>query len=177
MGWTSNSSKTTYDSTWHNTSNSEGEFWSVGTNLPDAGDSPVSGDPTSEGFPINYYAVWQERDSVTINPSVSDITTVVFDNIPDAQDGLTYYFDRGTNKKVTIEINTSATGGKEYYINSVTGATGTITENGRRSWVGNNTANTGSTAVTTTINIMYHKNLKFHLHNYFIERTSFDPGT
>ena len=123
------------------------------------------------------YAVWQERDSVTINPSVSDITTVVFDNIPDAQDGLTYYFDRGTNKKVTIEINTSATEGKEYYINSVTGATGTVIENGRRSWTGNDIANIGSTAVATTISVIYHKNLKFHLHNYFIELASFDPTT
>lgn len=123
------------------------------------------------------YAVWKDRDSVTINPSVSDITTITFDNTPDASDGLTYYFNRGTNKKVTISIDANATGSEEYYINSVSGATGTITANGQRSWVGNNVTNNGSSAVVTTINITYHKNLKFYLHNYFIERTSFDPTT
>lgn len=105
------------------------------------------------------YAVWEDRDSVTINPSVANITIVSFDITPSAQNGLTYYFNRGLNKKVTLSIDLTVTGSVEYYIHSVSGAMGTIAPVGQRSWTGNDVVNTGSTAVSTTINITYHKNL------------------
>lgn len=176
MGWTSDSTKTIYDPTWHDTNSSINKFWNTSTNLPNIASNQAGSTPTTEGFPINYYAVWRERDSVTINPSVADITAIAFNTTPSAQDGLTYYFDRGLNKKVTLSINANATGSEEYYINSVSGATGTITANGRRSWVGNNSANTGSSAIATTINITYHKNLQFYLHNYFLEWNNYGPS-
>jgi hypothetical protein len=63
-------------------------------------DSQVNGEAASEGFSINYYAVWQERDSITISATPSGIITpsnVSFTNTPDASDGLTYYFNIGTS--------------------------------------------------------------------------------
>lgn len=116
------------------------------------------------------YAIWEDRDSVIINPSVANITTVSFNTTPSAQNGLTYYFNRGLNKKVTLSINPTATGSGEYYIYSVSGATGTITPTGQRSWTGNDVANTGSSAVLTTINIVYHKNLLFYFFLCAIEK-------
>lgn len=146
-----------------------------------AGWTTVSGDIIIEYTPeqtltltqdLVLYAVWEDRDSVTINPSIANITTIFFNTTPSAQDGLTYYFNRGLNKKVTLSIDIGATNANRYYINSVTGANGTIAANGQRSWTGNDVTNTGSTAISTTINVTYYRNLQFFFYLYAIEKNN-----
>ncbi len=124
------------------------------------------------------YAVWQERDSITISATPSGIITtsnVSFTNTPDASDGLTYYFNVGTNisRQCTISIDTSTARDQyRYYIDSVTGVTGTITATGQRSWIGNNVTNNTTTATSKTITVNLKRNLYFFLHAYAIEKDS-----
>lgn len=172
IGWARDSSITA------NTAVLSGSDQNCWTTIPAVADSQVNGEATTNGFEIIYYAVWQERDSVTISATPSGIITpsnVSFTNTPDASDGLTYYFNIGTNisRQCTISISslpTASNGEGFYYIYSVTGATGAITAVGQRSWTGNNVTNTSTTTATSkTIEVTLKRNLRFYFHSDVIE--------
>lgn len=167
MGWTTDSTKTIYDSSWHGTSNSANKFWATGTNLPVVADSQIDTNeqPTEDGFIIKYHAVWRQRESVTVHENVSNIGNVVFPYVSVKNSNI-YYFDEGASKQFFIELKDTTT---RYYIHDInTGnntptfiTNGTFTTN-KRYWqsLTNEAPIAGITGANTDIYINYYGNLK-----------------
>ena len=154
MGWTSDSTKTIYDPTWHDTNLSTNKFWNTSTNLPNVANSQAGSTPTTAGFPINYYAVWQERDSVTINENISNVATISVTNSA-ATSGNTYYFNPSQSIAITISVTSES-----YYLDTITSTTSTnlitngSTDTDQKIWT-SGTITSGTSGTAITINVVY----------------------
>lgn len=155
IGWAIDSSVTAKTAILDN-NNGNQNCW---TTIPAIADDQAGSVATSEGFPINYYAVWQERDSITIvqtlpNSQVTEPATITVTGAV-ASNNNTYYFDPSSNISFSVAIKQEY---ETYFIDSVTASIdtdlitdGILDTNYKTYTSGQIIAGTNSTAITITI--------------------------
>lgn len=153
IGWSRDSSVTAATAVLSGTNQN---CW---TTIPAVADSQVNGEATANGFEIIYYAVWQNRDSITIGqvlpnfqvtePAIITVTGAA------ASDNNTYYFNPNSNISFSVAIKQEH---EIYFIDSVTANTttdlitnGSLTADRKTYTSGQITAGTNATAITITI--------------------------
>lgn len=154
MGWTRDSSKTNWSST-----NMGDSYYDINSETVPKIQDWSSNQDSNGYFNIDYYAVWLERDSITIeqvlpNSQVTDPATITVTGAV-ASNNNTYYFDPNSNINFSIAIKQE---NEIYFIDSVTANTTTnLITNGnlaadRKTYTsGQITTGTNATAITITI--------------------------